>query len=246
MVHVLKPAGDLRPLGGRSKVSWPRLLLLLLLVALLVGLPLWWYLDRDDPDSLDHAVLVGQRGPGCARIVIASDESGSMEKFVQPRNNALAQLLAWAPSNLRDDDELEAVVFSGDTFVAMAPTEIKKRPALGGTPPPVDGTALVPLLNTIRRMPPSHCVQSLILLSDGIFQDLPAGSDAARQQLKDAGISNLALLVPGKNIKFEPTWQGLYPYAPPVIFDGLNSDKTGLAIGHALASITGQQLKERK
>ena len=67
-----------------------------------------------------------------------------------------------------------------------------------------------------------------------------------RQQLKDAGISNLALLVPGKNIKFEPTWQGLYPYAPPVIFDGLNSDKTGLAIGHALASITGQQLKERK
>ena len=246
MVHVLRPAGDLRPLGGRSKVSWPRLFLLLLLVALLIGFPLWWYLNRDDPDSLDQAVLVGQRGPGCARVVIASDESGSMEKFVQPRNHALAQLLAWAPSNLRDDDELEAVVFSGDTFVAMPATEIKKRPVLGSTPPPVDGTALGPLLNTIQRMPPSHCVQSLILLSDGIFHDLPAGPDAARRQLKDAGIDNLFLLVPGKKIQYEPTWQGLYPYAPPVIFDGLNSDKTGLAIGHALAHITGQKLTERK
>ncbi|RUP32992.1 MAG: VWA domain-containing protein [Mycolicibacterium sp.] len=246
MVHVLKPAGDLRPLGSRRKVSWPRLLLLLVLVALLIGLPLWWYLNRDDPDSLDHAALVGQRGPGCARIIIASDESGSMEKFVQPRNHALAQLLSWAPNNLRDDDELEAVVFSGDTFVAMPPTEIRKGPVLGRTPPPVDGTTLVPLLNTIQRMPPSHCAQSLILLSDGIFQDLPAGADAARRQLKDAGIGNLFLLVPGKKIKFEPSWQGLYPYAAPVIFDGLNSDKTGLAIGHALASITGQQLKERK
>ena len=66
------------------------------------------------------------------------------------------------------------------------------------------------------------------------------------RRLKDAGIGNLFLLVPGKKIKFEPSWQGLYPYAAPVIFDGLNSDKTGLAIGHALASITGQQLKERK
>jgi hypothetical protein len=57
-----------------------------------------------------------------------------------------------------------------------------------------------------------------------------------------AGIDDLYLLVPGKEIKAEAAWPRLFPYAPEVQFDGMNSDQTALTIGRTLAAITGQRL----
>lgn len=247
MVHNLKPSGDLRPLGSRSRVSWKRLLLVLLLLLLLVVLPLWWWFGRQPTaKSLNDTALVGERGPGCVRVVIASDESGSMREFIAPRDQALAQLLSWSPGNLRSDDELAVLAFSGDTFVAMAPTQIAEHPVLGSTPGPTNGTSLSGLIATTRTLPASRCTTSLILLSDGKFLDMPNAAGATRDELRDVGIDKLFLLVPGKDIEIEPTWNTVFPYAPPLVFDGTDPDKTGLAFGGTLAGITGQRLEVKR
>lgn len=244
MVHDLKPAGDLQPLTGRRQISKPRVVVLLLVLGLL-GSGLWWLANVNNPKTLGDTYLSGERGPGCARVIIASDESGSMLEFVQPREMALAQLLNWAPGNLRADDELAVLTVSGNTFVSMPPTAVGDRPALGDNPGPTDGTSLGALLGVIRGLPATPCVQSLVLLSDGIFHDLPKNSDDARAQMRDSGISELFLLVPGEQMEVEPAWAGLYPYAAPVVFDGTNPDETGLTFGRTLAKITKQELKTR-
>ncbi|MGA5541360.1 vWA domain-containing protein [Mycobacterium sp. NPDC051198] len=245
MVHNLKPAGDLRPIGGKRRLSWKRLLLAILLPVLLVALPLWWWSNRDNPNALRDTFLAGERGPGCVRVTIASDESGSMHEFIAPRDQALAQLLEWAPGNLRADDELGVLAFSGDTYTAMSPTAVGDHPALHGIPDPTNGTSFAALVNALKSEPQSGCTQSLILLSDGKFHDFPQGETAARATLKDAGVSELFLLVPGKDIEVAPKWPGLFPYATPVVFDGTDPDKTGLAFGRTLAGVTGQKLEMR-
>lgn len=227
-------------------MSWWRLLALLMVLVALIGLPIWWWSTRhQEPNSLTDTALVGERGPGCGRIVIASDESGSMQQFRHARDLALAQLLNWAPGNLRGDDELAVLAFSGDTFVAMPPTPVANQPVLGGTPGPTDGTKYSALLSALAALPASRCSTGLILLSDGKFHDLPTSAADNRNKLRDIGIDKLFLLVPGKDIEIDPGWDGVFPYAPPVVFDGTNPDKTGLAFGHTLADITGQQLATR-
>ncbi|MCF6389380.1 VWA domain-containing protein [Mycobacterium sp. MBM] len=213
-------------------------------MALLIGL-IWWLIDQRDPRSLDDTYLSGERNLGCVRVFIASDESGSMQEFIQPRAQALRQLLQWAPANLRGDDELSVLVFSGHAEVAMPPTAIADDPATSATGGPTDNTLLANLLGSIGGLPRSQCVQSLILLSDGRFQDLPTNKEAARQELRDAGIDRLYLLVPGEDIVVEQKWSELYPYAPPVVFDGADPDRTGLAFGATFGDITGQELAKR-
>ncbi|WNG81160.1 hypothetical protein C6A86_023675 [Mycobacterium sp. ITM-2016-00316] len=215
------------------------------LVVLLLAALIWWMLDRRDPKSLNDTYLSGDRNVGCVRVFIASDESGSMYEFIGPRSQALAQLVEWAPTNLRGDDELSVLAFSGQTEVAMPPTAIANSPAPLATPGPTDGTSLNALLTAIRELPRSQCVQSLVLLSDGKFHDLPSSEGMARQELRDAGIDKLFLLVPGKDIVVAGEWPTLYPYATPVVFDGTDPDKTGLAFGSAFADITGQDLDKR-
>lgn len=244
MVHELRPAGDLRPLRGRRRVSGRRVLLLLLILGL-VGSLLWWWGSRHTPKSLTDTALVGQRGPGCVRVIIASDESGSMTDFIGPRERALAQLLNWVPNNLRPDDELSVLTFSGDTFISLPPTAIGSQPVLRATPDATDGTSLDSVIQVIRTMPATPCVRSLVLLSDGIFQDLPGDSTTARTRLRDSDITELFLLVPGKKIPIEPTWNQLFPYATPVVFNGYDPDQTGLAFGRTLALVTGQELRAR-
>lgn len=222
-----------------------------LLVAALAALLLWWWCEERKPRSLVESYLSGIRGPGCVRVVIANDMSGSMTKFTRPRQQALGQLLEWVPRNLRGDDELAVVAFSGETFIDMPPTTIADGPELQGVPNPTDGTSLTSLLGVVGGLPVSRCVTSLFLLSDGIFtfllpdgtftDDLP-DADTARAMLRNAGVSELFLLVPGKKIPLNPGWAGVFPYAPPSIFDGMNPDATGLVLGKTLASVTGQRL----
>lgn len=245
MVHQIKPVGGLRHLGRRGPSSVRRIaaLLTVLGLTLLVLWLVWWDRHETEPDSLADTFLAGERGPGCVRVVIANDTSGSMDEFTRPRQLALAQLLDWSPRNLREDDEIAVLAFSGSTYVALPPTPVAQNPRPGQTPGPTDGTSLNSLVETIGNLPQSRCVTTLLLLSDGVFGDLPADENAGRTQLRDAGVSNVHLMVPGENIPIEPSWQNIYPYAAPAVFDGTDPDATGLALGRTLASATGQQLK---
>lgn len=239
--------GDLTPAGldapaatGRRRPHWLLWLLWLLplvLLPLLAGLGWWWL----HPSSLGETHLVGARDPGCLRLVIASDVSGSMASLTEPRDRAVDQLLAWAPQNLRADDELALISFSDQAAVEIPPTPVSDQPARTGPPAISGGTSLEPLLATIGGLPATRCSTSLLLLGDGQFSDTPTDETTATRQLAAAGIDTFDFLVPGPT-QVPANWQSIYPAAPPTFFDGTDPDQTALVFGNHLADLTGQQL----
>lgn len=238
---TVKPVSDLRPLGDRTRRMWP---FVLLLAALLAGLLLWWWPNPEhQPDSLSESRLVGARGPGCVRLILANDISGSMTQFSAPREDALQQLLTWSPKNLRADDEVAVLDFSGQAMVTMAPSAVGSGPAPRMRSQQFAGTSLAELLRAVTDLPATPCSSALVLLSDGILHDRPDDSETARNQLVSAGLHTVDLLIPGDTIETDEEWPQVYPYAPPTRFDGNDSDSTGLAIGRALGRLTGQRLE---
>lgn len=210
---------------------------LALVIPLVLGLGWWWL----HPTSLGDAVLTGDRQPGCLRLVIAADVSGSMNRIAQPRDAAIGQLLGWAPANLRADDELALVVFGETAEQSMAPTPVSQT--LGPSPVSVSGasTKLEPLLQVMADMKPTRCRTAVFIVGDGVFGDLPTDAETARQQLTGASVDSLDLLVPG-HTDTDPSWTALYPYAPPDSFDGTNANETALVFAQHLARLTGQLL----
>lgn len=242
---TLGTVGDLAPAtldtptgAGRRPLRWPRWLPLALL-PLLLGLLGWWWFN---PSSLAETQLMGARGPGCVQLVIASDVSGSMASLTEPRDRAIDQLLAWAPTNLRADDELALISFSSEASVEIAPTPVGQPITRTGPPAASGGTDLAPLLATISSLPDTRCRTSLLLLGDGQFGDLPADEATATRQLAQAGIDTFDFLVPGST-DIPSSWRSIYPSAPPVVFDGSNPDQTALVFGRHLADLTGQSLR---
>lgn len=243
--------GGFTPTGGFAPTPWssppltapkrrrraPWWLALLALVPLLAGLAVWW----SNPGSLHETQLVGVREPGCVRLVIASDVSGSMDALTQPRDAAVDQLLAWAPQNLRADDELALISFSSSAAIEIPPTPIG-QPVTRGAPTVSGGTSLAPLLETIAGLPATRCRTALLLLGDGEFSDLPADEALANRQLANARVDTFDFLVPGR-IDVPPQWGSLYPSASPEFFDGTNPDQTALVFGRHLAALTNQQLQ---
>ena len=229
--------------GARRGPALPpwlgRLLLVPLLLALLGLLPAWALLRP--PAALAEAWLTGARGPGCLRLVIASDLSGSMTDLQEPRDRAVAQLLGWAPANLRANDEVAVVSFAGDTRTNLAPTPVDRLTDPVPDAPGANSTRLAPLLAAVQAFPDTRCRTALLILGDGVFEDLPGSEADATASLFAAGVDEIALLVPGQT-EVSPTWRERYPAAPPRVFDGLNPDATGLAIAEQLARFTGQQL----
>jgi hypothetical protein len=175
-------------------------------------------------------------------LIIANDESGSMTKFAGPREDALSALLDWAPRNLLSSDQLAVITFAGTASVTIAPTNIGAQVVRQQPEPLAQRTNFTPVLAAVGRMPTTSCTTAVVLLSDGLFDDLPADDGAGRAALRAAGVDQLYFLVPGKDIEYEPRWPRLFPYAPAVQFDGSSSDETALSIGRTLAAITGQRL----
>ncbi|MEH6807081.1 MAG: hypothetical protein V7697_28980 [Rhodococcus erythropolis] len=234
--------GPLRAGASNDRKRWPWMLLAaLVLVALTV--PLWD--DFSTPNSLDEVALVGDRGPGCVRVVVANDQSGSMIAFARPREQALAQLVEWIPQNLRSDDELAVLAFTDHVETVLAPTVATGRPPVGSLSMPGNDTLLEPVLSTVARLPRSYCRTVLMLLSDGVMSDLPNSAPTARIEILAAGIDELHLLVPGEKIDIDPQWPEIYPYAAPVRFDGNDPSKTGLVLGEVLAAVTDQHLDKK-
>lgn len=224
---------------GPALPAWLRRLLLVPLLLALLALPAWLLLRP--PAALDEAWLAGARGPGCLRLVIASDLSGSMADLQEPRDRAVAQLLGWAPANLRANDELALVSFAGDARTNLAPTPVDRLTAPVPDAPGANSTRLTPLLGAVRAFPDTRCRTALLILGDGVFEDLPGSETDATASLFAAGVDEIALLVPGQT-EVSPVWRERYPASPPRVFDGRDPDATGLAIAEQLARFTGQQL----
>lgn len=222
----------------RPHRRWPWWLPLVALIPLLAGLGWWW----SHPASLAETRLVGVREPGCVRLVIASDVSGSMAALTQPRDAAVSQLLAWAPNNLRGDDELALISFSDDAAVEIPPTPIERPISRAGAPAVSGGTELAPLLGAVSALPPTRCRTALLMLGDGIFGDFPPDETTATGQLASAGVDTFDLLVPG-NTEIPAGWDSVYPSAPPEFFNGTDPDQTAMVFGRRLADLTGQELQ---
>ncbi|OUS97276.1 hypothetical protein CA951_02715 [Rhodococcus sp. NCIMB 12038] len=214
------------------------------LLAVVCAVPLWKAMTA--PASLDDVALVGDRGPGCVRVVVANDQSGSMSAFALPREQALAQFVNWAPDNLRPDDELAVFAFADHVQTVLEPVSVTSRPTIGSLN--IDGgdTLFAPVISAAAHLPPTPCRTAVVLLSDGLMSDLTGDPDAGRAQVRAAGISDLFLLVPGDDIDVAPEWAQTYPYAGPMRFDGTDPQETGLVFGRVLATVTGQTLEKHQ
>jgi hypothetical protein len=232
-----------RRLGPRVSGWLPVFGLALALVALL----LWWMLPG--APGLGGRHLVGDRGPACLRLVVAVDLSGSMNDYGDARDHALRELLTWAADgNLRADDEIAVVDFAAAAAPRLPVTPVPAAAAAAAlTPVPVpDGrfTNLAPVLDTVSAMPAGRCDQALLLLSDAQLGDLPPDEPQGRAVLAAHDVHDVVLLVPGDGIAVPAAWTSAFPAAPPIRFDGHDADATALAIGRAVAHLTGQTLEE--
>ncbi|WP_157170761.1 hypothetical protein [Nocardia araoensis] len=254
MSRLLHPAPDLAsfPALTPDPRSFRRVVLLMvgsvLLLAVLGfgGCRLVGGSDPAPPTKLTAYTLVGPRSPGCLRLVIGMDVSGSMRKFASARDAALAQLQEWAslPNTLRADDEIAVVDFALESAVRFAPAPAAATPHLPAVPVR-DGadTLLRPMLDQMRSFAVSTppCDLVLLLISDAIVADVPASTEDGRRLLREYGVHDLRLLVPGQGIEVPDAWIETFPDAPPIKFDGLDPDETALTIGKTIGQLTGQR-----
>ncbi|WP_330232125.1 hypothetical protein OHA40_06320 [Nocardia sp. NBC_00508] len=202
--------------------------------------------DTAQPTKLTAYTLAGPRSPSCLRLVIGVDVSGSMRDFGAARDAALAQLQEWAslPNTLRADDEIAVVDFALESGVRFPPTPAAATPHLPAVPVHEGSeTLLRPLLDQMRGFAVSAppCDLVLMLVSDAILADLPANSEDGRRLLREYGVHDLRLLVPGEKIQVPDEWIRAFPHARPIRFDGLDPDETALTIGKTIGDLTRQR-----
>jgi hypothetical protein len=179
-------------------------------------------------------------------LVVGVDDSGSMREVAGARDSALDQLMAWAPKNLRADDQIAVIDFAETSAVRLPTTGAQRVGVLGGMPGAVrDGhdTLLGPVLAQLSSQQVSGCRTALALISDAQLADLPATEDAGRALVAEGHVDDVRLLVPGKDVDVPKAWNQAFPAARPERFDGRNQDETAVAIGQVIAGLTGQHLK---
>jgi hypothetical protein len=253
----LAPGLRRRPALARTTGRW-RSFVPLLVLLVLAGL-LWWQWPESDgpgpiaappaaapaPAVLRGYQLTGPRSAECLRLVIGLDVSGSMRDYTTARDLALAQLVSWAPLNLRPDDEIAVIDFALVAQVRLRPTAIGEAPRAEAARAVRDGrdTLLQPLLARVGEFRPTRCRVVLTLLSDAVLADLPSSEQSGIDLLRAHRVDDVRLLVPSPTIGVPATWTAGFPRAVPVRFDGLQQDRTALVIGQTLADLTDQDLQ---
>ena len=121
-------------------------------------------------EDLMRLTLVGPRPLTCERIVVLPDVSGSMTDYAKVRENAMSTLAAWAPINLRIDDQLAIVRWADTAAIDAQPTEVSSMAASTFTPGTADvggGNDIVPSVEEVASMSETSCHTSLNYISDG-------------------------------------------------------------------------------
>ncbi|NJP33758.1 hypothetical protein [Micromonospora thermarum] len=237
----------LRPAHGVARRLVPLLLLVVAPLVLLGWLAVHTVREQvEQSGRIEEYQLVGPRGPACLRMVIVVDISGSMLDFAVPRDRALERLFTWLSANLRTEDELAVVDFAAEAATRVPATDYRAA-RLPGPTGAADGndTLLLPPIAEVARLGATDCDVELMFISDALITDLPATANDGRRLLTTAGVHGIHLLVPGEDMEISDQWQVAFPAAPPIRFDGDDADDTALALGRAVAAVTGQRLERR-
>jgi len=228
-------AGALGDTPSRRRLWW--LLALLPLIALVLLIP------HPRSDDLADLALTGVRGPGCVRIVVAPDVSGSMTEYEQVRTTALAELAEWTPENLRGDDELAVLVWDDAATIALNPVTVSSA---AGVPtalpqPGTGGSDIGPAIDLLHSFPTTYCRSALVAISDGLI-----GSDAAgiEQTLRTSGFDSVAIILPNGS-SAPGAWMQVFPYSLQFHADPVSPAQTGRAVAEAIAATTDQLLVEK-
>jgi hypothetical protein len=171
-----------------------------------------------------------------------------MSDFAAARDTAFREILAFARRELRPDDEIQVIDFASVAADRLSATRVADLPAGGLVQVPVpDGTAtnLDPVLRLVAETHRSSCDIALLLLSDAQLFDLPPTAPAGLDVLRDAGVHDLVLLVPGDAVEVPLVWGATFPSAAVTRFDGNDADETAVAFGRTVAEVTGQELSSR-
>ncbi len=226
------------PAGSRRRL-W---LLLAALLTLLLTAVRCAQAGAGTPTSLADARLVGPRGPGCIRLALLADESGSMARYTTPRAAAVEEVLHWAPANLRPDDELAVIDWGGTAAAGLPTTPTARLPAAGLTQPAIDptGSALTTAVTALAGQPASRCRTLAAVISDGLIAETDPA--AMLTSLQHADVDQIRLLRPSPKLPTPDRWTRILPYAPSTAFHGRDPTNTALTFGKLLATATGQHL----
>lgn len=251
MLPVTTPRPNTGPVGGlralrplRNQRRRPRWLLLLLPLAL-VAVVLPQLLGDDGPGSLAESRLAGARGPAPLSVILLLDESGSFWRHRRLREHVLAELGRWAPHNLRPDDQVTVVAFGADARTRIAPVSVAAISAhglqyLAGD---VEGgtTSIRPALEEAGRVAPRGVVTTVVAITDTIVDDARPG--AADALLSALTADTMTVVLPdGAHVAGD--WGEMFPWEKVLTADPGSVDETTLALAHALAHATGQDLEE--
>lgn len=239
----LNPKIDgLRQPVSPSRRRWSLWLLVALLVpALLIPLALW--LSEREPRELAEANLVGERSPLPLGVVVLLDVSGSFHGYAEMRQDALDEVMAWAPSNLRDDDMVAVVAFGDTAGVLLPATPVAE---LSGTPLMTmsdlgSGTNLQPGLVVAAMTMPDDLVTTLVVVTDTAVGDLSPG--ALDDVLRELKVDAVSTIMPD-DAAVSAAWQQAFGWGEVFWADSGDSQEIALAVGRSLAHATGQTLEK--
>lgn len=227
---------------GRGR-RWP-LVVGLLGPVLILGLIAASLLPKPTLPLADYR-LDGARSPGCIRLVLLRDQSGSMVEHASAREEATEQLLSWVaqPEVLRLDDEVAVVDWAGSASIALPATRVGE---LSGDVPGTmsglsSGTDVNAAIEAAAGMASTACRTALVFLTDGASEPV---HDPAAQTMTDIGVTSVATIVPS-GVGLSDAWSRDFPYGLVRTVEAGAADSNARAIAEALGAATGQRLVDR-
>jgi hypothetical protein len=224
---------------------WPAIAAALALLLLIGALVLLLTLLAAPAPALADYRLDGDRAPGCLRVVVLRDQSGSMVDHALAREQAMSQFAAWVvePDVLRADDELAVVDWASGAALALPVTTVGN---LSGDAPSTatvlsDGTDVNAAVGALAALPVSACEVAVVFLTDGLSERL---TDDSRRLLTEARVTSVTTIVPA-GLSVPAEWRHDFPYGSEVAVSADDFDGNARAIAEVVAASTGQRLAER-
>jgi len=235
--------------GWLRRLRW--LLPLALTLAALTGFGI--HHIATTPRNVADLRLAGARGPAPVNLVLVVDDSGSFTNYITIRDQAIQQVLAWAPKNLRPGDTITITAFATGADIKLPTTTVAdiaaghyrldtsssaNSSASHGSPSAFtcSGSCLDPGLRAAQQSLNHRTGPvSLIVVTDTQLGDLANAATTAA----NLSVATASLLRP-RSAQIAPDWTSNFGYALDIPIGSLKSDATSIAIATAIAHATGQ------
>jgi hypothetical protein len=208
-----------------------------------------WAPSFQAANQLSETHLAGKRSPSPLNVIVLRDDSGSFAGYEEMRDNALGQVMAWAPDNLRDDDTITVISFAETATVTLAPMTVKTIDATRTTPSPTtarDGryTNIVPALALASdSLSGSSNQSSVIVITDTLIQD--AASTEIDRLLRDLNVISMSVILPS-DMAVDPAWSAAFGWEAEFRAEADDPEGIALAVGRSLAHATNQRLETER